>query len=86
MLSNRGNIRGLFRAAFMESGSAMPVGYVDEPYLQQTYDTIVSETGCAGSGDTLECLRGVPVEVFMAATKKTPSVFSYEVRSLVTVR
>ena len=79
MLANGGNTEGLFRAAFMESGNAIPTGYVDNEYLQSNYDGIVSDTGCAGSGDTLQCLREVPASVLKAAMDKTPSLVSYQV-------
>ena len=79
MLANNGDNEGLFRAAFMESGSPPPTGWVDEPYLQDTYDQIVGDVGCAGSNDTLACLRGVPAEALKAAMDKTPSFVSFQV-------
>ena len=79
MLANNGDNEGLFRAAFMESGSPPPTGWVDEPYLQDTYDQVVGDTGCTGSHDTLACLRGVPAETLKAAMDKTPSFVSFQV-------
>ena len=83
MLANGGDTQGLFRAGFMESGSAAPVGYIDNAYLQATYDQVVEDTGCAGSNDTLACLRTVSVESLTAAMDKTPTFVSYQVRSCV---
>ncbi|KAM5545370.1 hypothetical protein V8D89_000983 [Ganoderma adspersum] len=74
MLYNGGDTGGLFRAAFMESGNAIPTGYVDNDYLQDNYDGIVSDTGCSNSSDTLECLREVPASTLKAAMDKTPSL------------
>ncbi|PIL28506.1 hypothetical protein GSI_08544 [Ganoderma sinense ZZ0214-1] len=78
MLYTGSNTEGLFRAAFMESGNAIPTGYVDNDYLQDNYDGIVSDTGCSNSSDTLQCLREVPASVLKAAMDKTPSLVSYQ--------
>ena len=83
MFYNGGNTDGLFRAAFMESGNAIPTGYVDNDYLQNTYDGIVSDTGCSTSSDTLQCLREVPASTLKAAMDKTPSLVSFQVSSLI---
>ncbi|KAF8895233.1 carotenoid ester lipase precursor [Infundibulicybe gibba] len=76
MLSNGGNTEGLFRAAFMESGSPGPVG--DITHGQQYYDAIVAQTGCSGSSDTLACLRTVPYAKLKAAINLSPSIFAYQ--------
>ncbi|EMD39501.1 hypothetical protein CERSUDRAFT_111813 [Gelatoporia subvermispora B] len=76
MLTNGGNPEGLFRAAFMESGSPLPVG--DITHGQKFYDALVSETGCTGSADTLECLRQVPFDTLKAAVDKSPGIFSFQ--------
>ncbi|KAM5545368.1 hypothetical protein V8D89_000981 [Ganoderma adspersum] len=78
MLYNGGNTEGLFRSGFMESGTALPSGYVDNDYLQSNYDGIVADTGCSKSNDTLQCLREVPTSVLKAAMDKTPSFLSYQ--------
>ncbi|RPD60509.1 carotenoid ester lipase [Lentinus tigrinus ALCF2SS1-7] len=78
MQANGGNTEGLFRAGFMESGSPVPSGTVDNPYLQSTYDQIVSDTGCPDATDTLQCLRMVPADVLKAAMDKTPSFLSFQ--------
>ena len=81
MQTNGGGTEGLFRAAFIESAGPLPTGYVDNAYLQATYDQIVADCGCAGSNatDTLACLRTVPAEVLKAAMDRTPSFVSYQV-------
>jgi acetylcholinesterase len=77
MVTNEGNTEGLFRGAFMQSGSPIPVG--DITHGQKYYDSIVSQTGCAGSSDTLNCLRTVPYSNLKNAMNKSPFIFSYQV-------
>ncbi|KAJ7205198.1 Alpha/Beta hydrolase protein [Mycena pura] len=76
MLANDGDTEGLFRAAFMQSGSPIPVGPLENG--QMFYDQIVQQVGCAGSADTLECLRTVPFDSLKAAQDATPFIFSFE--------
>ncbi|TFK87018.1 carotenoid ester lipase precursor [Polyporus arcularius HHB13444] len=76
MVTNGGNTEGLFRAGWMESGSALPTR--DFSKLQPTFDLIVSETGCASARDRLACLRGVPAEAIAAAMDKTPTFLSFQ--------
>ena len=82
MLANRGHTEGLFRAGFMESGSPLPTGFVDNAFLQRTYDGIVDDTGCSGRNDTLSCLRRVSAEDLKAAMDKTPNFLSFQVRMI----
>lgn len=77
MITNGGNTEGLFRAAWMESGSAFPSG--NSSKIQPTFDFIVSETGCSSARDSLACLREVPVEKITAAMDKTPTFLSFQV-------
>lgn len=77
MLTNDGNPDGLFRGAFMESGSPIPVGDITNG--QVYYDDIVSTTGCSGSSDTLQCLREVEYDELMDAINATPGIFAYQV-------
>ena len=79
MITNGGDTEGLFRAGWMESGSALPTD--DFSKMQPTFDFIVAETGCASVNDPLECLREVPAEVITAAMDKTPTFLSFQVRS-----
>ncbi|KAN0141650.1 Alpha/Beta hydrolase fold [Lactarius tabidus] len=64
MLVNGGNTEGLFRAAFMESGSPLPVGDITHIGGQKYYDDLVELTGCSGFSDTLACLRAAPYEIY----------------------
>lgn len=87
LLINDGNNTGasgapLFHAAIMDSGSAIPTDPVDSPKAQAIYDLVVANAGCAGQADTLNCLRGVPYDVFLNASNSVPSVFSYTALAL----
>ena len=77
MLANNGNNEGLFRGGFMESGSPVPVG--DITTRQPSYDALVSETGCSGASDTLQCLREVPYDTLKAAVVSSASLTGYSV-------
>jgi acetylcholinesterase len=81
MVTNGGNTEGLFRAAFMESGSPLPASDITagQPY----YDFLVKSTGCSGSSDTLACLRAVPYDELKAAMDSTPLYSSYQSLALV---
>jgi carboxylesterase type B len=81
MLTNGGNTEGLFRAAFMQSGSPIPVG--DITHGQQYYDALVQEVGCSSASDTLACLRTVDYADLHAAMDNSPDIFSYQVYPLV---
>ena len=77
MITNGGDTEGLFRAGWMESGSALPTR--DFSKLQPTFDFIVAETGCSAAHGPLACLREVPAEVITAAMDKTPTFLSFQV-------
>ncbi|KAJ7660448.1 carotenoid ester lipase precursor [Mycena rosella] len=76
MLANGGNTEGLFRAGFMQSGSPIPVGPIENG--QKYYDAIVANTGCSGAADTLACLRTVPYATLLAAQNASPGIFAYQ--------
>ncbi|KAJ4482483.1 Alpha/Beta hydrolase protein [Lentinula aciculospora] len=76
MVTNGGNTEGLFRAAFMQSGSPIPVGDITDGQIY--YDDLVEATGCSDSDDTLDCLRGVEYSVLKAAVDATPGIFAYQ--------
>ncbi|KAH9934448.1 carotenoid ester lipase [Epithele typhae] len=78
MLANNGDPQGLFRAAFLESNVASPVGEIDVPIAQSAYDTVIYETGCADAADTLACLREVPAAMLKAAMDMTPTFLSFD--------
>ncbi|EEB91447.1 hypothetical protein MPER_10187, partial [Moniliophthora perniciosa FA553] len=80
MLANGGDTEGLFHAAFMQSGAPIPVG--DITHGQTYYDSIVADTGCSGSSDTLQCLREVPYNNLKAAIDRIPGIFSYQSMNL----
>ena len=73
MVTNGGDPEGLFRGAVMQSGS--PTQASDLASQQATYDMFVSETGCSGSSDTLQCLRTVPTDDLLALVNKTANLF-----------
>lgn len=79
MVANNGNNEGLFRGAFMQSGSPLPVG--DMANGQPYFDAIVAETGCGAAADKLECLRTVPYANLTAAMNASPGSYSYQVCS-----
>ncbi|KAF8837132.1 alpha beta-hydrolase [Paxillus ammoniavirescens] len=76
MVANDGNSDGLFRAAFMQSGSPLSIGDISGG--QKYYDALVSETGCSSATDTLQCLREVPYETLLDAVNQSPNIFSYQ--------
>ncbi|KIK50762.1 hypothetical protein GYMLUDRAFT_50992 [Collybiopsis luxurians FD-317 M1] len=76
MLANGGDPEGLFRAAFMESGSPLSVG--DITLGQKYYNQLVAATNCSRLSNTLECLRHVPYPQLKAALDETPNIFSYQ--------
>ncbi|KAI0075529.1 carotenoid ester lipase precursor [Panus rudis PR-1116 ss-1] len=76
MLTNGGDTEGLFRAAFLQSG--FPIMQGDMSDGQKYYDTLISDTGCSNSSDSLECLRGVPYDTFKAAVDKSPDTLAYQ--------
>ncbi|KAK9424049.1 putative Carboxylic ester hydrolase [Seiridium unicorne] len=58
---------GLFRAAILQSGSAVvPVGLKAFP-AQESYDKLVLSTICSDVEHPLECLRHLPLEEFNSA-------------------
>ncbi|OJT12974.1 Lipase 4 [Trametes pubescens] len=74
MVANGGDAQGLFRGAFMQSGSPIPVG--DITHGQPDYDALVAKTGCTGAADTLNCLRQVPFATLKTAVDASPGIFS----------
>lgn len=77
MLSNNVDHEGLFRGAFLHSGSLLPFG--DIKGGQRYYDNLVEHAGCGGTQDTLDCLRRVSYERIVNAMNSAPSFFSYQV-------
>lgn len=77
MVMNDGDNEGLFRAAFMNSGS--PGSTANLTSRQSDYDTLVDKTGCSGEDDTLACLRAVDYDTLKAAVDESPYIFDYQV-------
>lgn len=73
LLTNGGNSGGLYRGAFLESGSPYPVG--NATAAQPSYDNLVADTGCAGAPDTLKCLANLPLANLTAAVNRSPNFF-----------
>ena len=68
----------LFRAAIMDSGSIVPADPLNCAKGQQTYNAVVQAAGCAGTADTLACLRATSFETFNNAVNSVPGIFSYD--------
>ena len=78
IVTNHGDSEGLFRGAIMQSGS--PQTATDTSSGQQHYDRLVSDMGCSGAGDTLDCLRNVPYEKLKQGVEDlSPGMFTYMV-------
>ncbi|PIL25491.1 hypothetical protein GSI_13381 [Ganoderma sinense ZZ0214-1] len=73
LVTNGGDNEGLFRAAVMSCGTLLPTG--DTSNVQPFFDGMVAHAGCATAEDKVECLRGLPVEDFTAATGSVSSFF-----------
>jgi carboxylesterase type B len=82
IVTNRGDSEGLFCGAIMQSGS--PQTTMDISSGQRHYDRLVSDVGCAGADDTLDCLRDVPYERLKQGVKNlSPGMFTYKVSDCV---
>ncbi|KAJ7340004.1 carotenoid ester lipase precursor [Mycena albidolilacea] len=80
LLSNKRNSSHLFRGAFMASGSPGAAPTVADGQIQ--YDGLVEANNCTTAPNTLDCLRSVPFDDFMATVNKTADLFSYQSLSL----
>lgn len=74
---NTYNGNKLFRAGIMNSGSLVPADPVDCDRCQDVYDQVVRSAGCAGSADTLKCLRAADYDTFLSAANSVPGILSY---------
>jgi acetylcholinesterase len=77
MVANGGNTEGLFRGAFMQSGSPIPTGNTVQG--QRSYDEFVRQAGCQNTTDSLQCLREAPYETLRNAMEASPSILSKQV-------
>lgn len=75
--NNKYKGKPLFRGGIMNSGSVVPADPVDCPKGQAVYDHVVAVGGCAGSKDTLSCLRALPYDKFLKAANSVPAILSY---------
>ena len=80
MVANGGDNEGLFRGAFMQSGSVIPRG--DVTLGQQDYDDLVQATGCTSVEDTLECLRRLPFSTLKEALNILSNFLPQRVRHI----
>ncbi|KAK5997767.1 putative secreted lipase [Cladobotryum mycophilum] len=71
------NSKPLFRGAIMDSGTVAPAEAIDSPKAQAVYNNVVKRAGCAGSADTLACLRKVDYSTFLNAVNSAPGILSY---------
>lgn len=83
LLAYDGANENLFRAAFMQSGSALPVGDITDG--QHYFDTLVSQTNCTTAFDKLACLREVPYANLTAAINTSPSAYAYQVSQVIRI-
>ncbi|KAF7332685.1 Carotenoid ester lipase precursor [Mycena kentingensis (nom. inval.)] len=68
----------LYSGVFMVSGSPIPSPDIAAPAPQATYDTLVLANNCTSAADTLDCLRNVPLDAFLASVNDNiPDIFSY---------
>ncbi|KAL2270659.1 hypothetical protein VTJ83DRAFT_30 [Remersonia thermophila] len=75
--NNKYKGKPLFRGAIMNSGSLVPSNPVDSPKGQAVYNAVVAKAGCSSAKDTLNCLRQLPYNRFLAAANSVPHVLSY---------
>ncbi|KAF7289146.1 Carboxylic ester hydrolase [Mycena indigotica] len=78
MLTNGGNTEGLFRAGYMQSGSPIPVGPIDNASGQKFYDELVANVGCQWEFDTLACLRTIPYDQLKKQVDASPFFLDYQ--------
>ncbi|KAI0044924.1 carotenoid ester lipase precursor [Auriscalpium vulgare] len=76
LVTNGGNTEGLFRGAFMQSGSPLGVGPVAEG--QPFYDALVANVSCAAAKDTLQCLREAPIDRLRTAINASPDINTFQ--------
>ncbi|KAJ7266555.1 carotenoid ester lipase precursor [Mycena rebaudengoi] len=75
LLSNHQHSNTLFHGAFMVSGSPITTGSVADGQLY--YDQLVAANNCSGTPDSLQCLKSVPFDSFMATVNNTRNIFSF---------
>ena len=68
----------LFRAAMMNSGSAVPADPVDSQKPQFIFDTVINTAGCTKAKDKLDCLRKLSYHDFNTAVNSVPGLLGYD--------
>ena len=76
MVTNKGQQGNLFRGAFMNSGSPIPVGPIDSAKSQAVFDFVSDTVGCRDENKTLACMRLVPYLALKAAIERTPGILT----------
>ncbi|KAI0046110.1 alpha/beta-hydrolase [Auriscalpium vulgare] len=76
LVTNGGNSEGLFRGAFMQSGSTQSIGPIADG--QRYYDALVANVSCAAANDTLQCLREAPIDKLRTAINASPGMFAFQ--------
>lgn len=71
MLAEYGKGKSLFRGAILESGTATSTIFPSASDVQPEYDAIVTFTNCTAAASSLDCIRALPVEVFVAVTNNS---------------
>lgn len=75
LIANNGNNEGLFRAAIMESGSAIPV--LDASGGQNEYDALAAATGCKSASNSFSCLQNLPFNQLLNGINTLPFIFAF---------
>ncbi|KAJ7888885.1 Alpha/Beta hydrolase protein [Mycena olivaceomarginata] len=83
-LNNPQRSNKLFHGVFLQSGPAIPFPPLSAG--QAGYDGLAAATKCSTSGDTLECLRRVPLDTLMAAVNTTADFESFRSLNLIRAR
>jgi hypothetical protein len=76
MVTNKGQQGNLFRGAWMNSGSPIPVGPIDSAKSQAVFDFVSDTVGCRDENKTLACMRLVPYLALKAAIERTPGILT----------
>ncbi|KAK4700606.1 hypothetical protein P7C70_g5638, partial [Phenoliferia sp. Uapishka_3] len=64
LLAYGSNSTSLFRGGILESGSPTTENYATAKDLQPSYDSIIHDSGCSGSSNSLDCLRALPYDTW----------------------
>ncbi|KAF5347396.1 hypothetical protein D9758_011254 [Tetrapyrgos nigripes] len=67
--------KNLFRGAFMESGSLIPMESMASG--QDAFDQIARFSNCSDIPDPLQCLREIPYDTLVTAINQTRNLFAY---------